>query len=530
MYKKIQKNKAIGSVKIFDGGPNASSPCDCRGDNPCGPDSSCLNRALWTECHPSVCRPNCANQDFQKHNTPPLYPFYTGGKGWGLKSRAPIKKGTFVVEYCGELIDGPEFQRRLKAKQDAGDVAYYFLTLDNQRIIDAGPSGNMARFMNHCCQPNCETQKWTVLGDTRVGLFALHDIPADTELTFNYQLECAQDMVNESNQRKQPCGCGAPNCAGFIGAKPKPLETDKVSGRKSLKAKKPKQRKAAVKAPPAKKMTEDSECFICDEGGSLVLCDVKGCRKVYHATCLDAPVPETGHWTCPWHNCDVCGVESTKRCASCPSSLCPAHAAETDWKVKDLCDKHHAQLETPPVVVKEEPGAIAVDLEVFQAEVKMESPEAGVMDPATVVKVEVDDDETDKSEAFPMETQPMAPLEVNVVPSGHQQDNETGKSEAFEVETGPLTPLEVNVVPSGRQQDHETDKSEVLPPKEEETAMEMDLPTCDDQSLEVMEIRTIVKDEEEEDGAMEPTPPTTSPEPSSSSSVVSIISELSTSY
>ncbi len=32
--------------------------------------------------------------------------------------------------------------------------------------------------MNHCCQPNCETQKWTVNGDTRVGLFALVDIAA----------------------------------------------------------------------------------------------------------------------------------------------------------------------------------------------------------------------------------------------------------------------------------------------------------------------------------------------------------------
>lgn len=31
--------------------------------------------------------------------------------------------------------------------------------------------------MNHSCQPNCETQKWTVNGDTRVGLFALQDVP-----------------------------------------------------------------------------------------------------------------------------------------------------------------------------------------------------------------------------------------------------------------------------------------------------------------------------------------------------------------
>lgn len=46
------------------------------------------------------------------------------------------------------------------------------------RIIDAGPKGNYSRFMNHSCNPNCETQKWTVNGDIRVGLFALCDIPA----------------------------------------------------------------------------------------------------------------------------------------------------------------------------------------------------------------------------------------------------------------------------------------------------------------------------------------------------------------
>lgn len=55
------------------------------------------------------------------------------------------------------------------------------LAVRQDRIIDAGPKGNQARFMNHSCQPNCETQKWTVSGDTRVGLFALMDIPAGAE-------------------------------------------------------------------------------------------------------------------------------------------------------------------------------------------------------------------------------------------------------------------------------------------------------------------------------------------------------------
>lgn len=66
--------------------------------------------------------------------------------------------------------------------------------------------------MNHSCDPNCETQKWTVNGDTRVGLFALKDIIAGNELTFNYMLEC-------SGVHKKPCMCGAYNCSGFIGEK-----------------------------------------------------------------------------------------------------------------------------------------------------------------------------------------------------------------------------------------------------------------------------------------------------------------------
>jgi len=98
------------------------------------------------------------------------------------------RSGDFVIEYVGEVIDVDEFQQRLRAKQDAQDESFYFLTLDTTRVIDAGPRGNLARFMNHSCQPNCQTQKWTVNGDTRVGLFALQDVPAHAELTFNYQV------------------------------------------------------------------------------------------------------------------------------------------------------------------------------------------------------------------------------------------------------------------------------------------------------------------------------------------------------
>jgi hypothetical protein len=65
------------------------------------------------------------------------------------------------------------------------------------------------RFMNHSCDPNCITQKWTVNGDTRVGLFTLRDVEPGMELTFNYQLESVGDI-------KKKCLCGAKNCSGKL--------------------------------------------------------------------------------------------------------------------------------------------------------------------------------------------------------------------------------------------------------------------------------------------------------------------------
>lgn len=81
-----------------------------------------------------------------------------------------------MAEYVGDVIDHEEFNRRLEIKHKARDENFYFLVLDKDRIIDAGPKGNVSRFMNHSCEPNCETQKWTMNGDTRIGLFAIKDI------------------------------------------------------------------------------------------------------------------------------------------------------------------------------------------------------------------------------------------------------------------------------------------------------------------------------------------------------------------
>ncbi|XP_036279903.1 histone-lysine N-methyltransferase, H3 lysine-36 specific isoform X4 [Pipistrellus kuhlii] len=317
-YKHIKVNRPIGRVQIFTADLSEIPRCNCKAtdDNPCGIDSECINRMLLYECHPTVCPAGgrCQNQCFTKRQYPEVEIFRTLQRGWGLRTKTDIKKGEFVNEYVGELIDEEECRARIRYAQEHDITNFYMLTLDKDRIIDAGPKGNYARFMNHCCQPNCETQKWSVNGDTRVGLFALSDIKAGTELTFNYNLECL-------GNGKTVCKCGAPNCSGFLGVRPKnqPIATEE----KSKKFKKKQQGKRRSQGEITKE--REDECFSCGDAGQLVSCKKPGCPKVYHADCLNLTKRPAGKWECPWHQCDICGKEAASFCEMCPSSFCKQH-------------------------------------------------------------------------------------------------------------------------------------------------------------------------------------------------------------
>ncbi|XP_068441895.1 histone-lysine N-methyltransferase, H3 lysine-36 specific [Clinocottus analis] len=315
-YRHIKVNRPIGKVQIFTADLSEIPRCNCKAsdENPCGIDSECINRMLMYECHPQVCAAGerCQNQAFTKREYSPVEIFRTLSRGWGLVGLSDIKKGAFVSEYVGEVIDEEECRARIKHAQENDICNFYMLTLNKDRIIDAGPKGNQARFMNHCCQPNCETQKWTVNGDTRVGLFALQDIPKGVELNFNYNLECL-------GNGKTACKCGAPNCSGFLGVRPKnqPSAEKLKEGKRKMPMKKKKKQEVT-------KERED-ECFSCGDGGQIVSCKKPGCPKVYHADCLNLAKRPAGRWECPWHQCDICGKEAASFCEMCPSSYCKEH-------------------------------------------------------------------------------------------------------------------------------------------------------------------------------------------------------------
>ena len=200
--------------------------CDCSlskedaasGKKGCGDD--CLNRLLMVECNKSCSLgDNCGNKRFQKLENAPTEVFKTEYKGVGLRASSLIGRDSFIMEYVGEVLDPQRFHKRAK-KYSQNDVKhFYFMALSTDYIIDATSKGNISRFINHSCDPNAETQKWTVDGELRVGFFSKRKIKPGEEITFDYKYE-------RYGQNAQKCFCGATNCRGWLGGEPEKDEPE----------------------------------------------------------------------------------------------------------------------------------------------------------------------------------------------------------------------------------------------------------------------------------------------------------------
>ncbi|XP_039023216.1 LOW QUALITY PROTEIN: histone-lysine N-methyltransferase ASHH2-like [Hibiscus syriacus] len=189
--------------------------CQCErppaGKLGCG--DECLNRMLNIECVQGTCPCGdlCSNQQFQKHKYAKMKWDRFGKKGFGLRMLENISAGHFLIEYVGEVLGMQAYEARQKEYALRGQRHFYFMTLNGSEVIDAYVKGNLGRFINHSCDPNCRTEKWMVNGEICIGLFALRDIKKGEEVTFDY------NYVRVFGAAAKKCHCGSPHCRGYIG-------------------------------------------------------------------------------------------------------------------------------------------------------------------------------------------------------------------------------------------------------------------------------------------------------------------------
>ena len=125
--------------------------------------------------------------------------------GHGVYATHFIPKGTRIIEYTGQRVSWEA------APDDENDPHTFNFGLENGEVINPEVDGNNARWINHCCDPNCEA----IEEDNRIFVYSICDIEAGEELFYDYAMEI-DEPITEQSKRKFACHCGAANCRGTM--------------------------------------------------------------------------------------------------------------------------------------------------------------------------------------------------------------------------------------------------------------------------------------------------------------------------
>lgn len=113
------------------------------------------------------CSGNCNNRLVQfgpRLNLEIVQSTRLGPKQLGLVSQTPLAVGSFICEYAGEILTAEESQRRHEAAEN-GAMNYIVCLIErstgqdgtvHKTFIDPAHRGNIGRYLNHSCDPNCE--------------------------------------------------------------------------------------------------------------------------------------------------------------------------------------------------------------------------------------------------------------------------------------------------------------------------------------------------------------------------------------
>jgi SET domain-containing protein len=137
-------------------------------------------------------------------------------QGRGVYASRDIAEGDRIIEYTGLLITNEEADAQCDDEGMRRHHTFLF-GVDDELTVDGANGGNEARFINHSCEPNCES----VIEGRRVFIDALRDIRAGEEIAYDYWYTTDRGYTLEDLRRIYPCRCGAATCRGTLARPPR---------------------------------------------------------------------------------------------------------------------------------------------------------------------------------------------------------------------------------------------------------------------------------------------------------------------
>ena len=135
--------------------------------------------------------------------------------GRGVFAVRDLPAGMRLLRYGGRVRRQCDVDRCYGGDAETGHT--FLFTLNDHYVIDGSVEGNIARWINHGCDPNCET-RW-VAGKTpkqdRIWIETIRPIKAGEELTYDYCI-VLEERHTARMKRIWACRCGAPNCTGTL--------------------------------------------------------------------------------------------------------------------------------------------------------------------------------------------------------------------------------------------------------------------------------------------------------------------------
>ena len=136
----------------------------------------------------------------------------SGIHGKGVFANQDIPKGLRIIEYKGELITDAQADARHPWNPDEPYHTFFFSLEDGSHCLDAAYGGNSARWINHCCEHNCETEEVTdKRGKPHVYIYAKRNIRAGEELNYDYRLQLS-GRITKQDKLNYACRCGKKKC------------------------------------------------------------------------------------------------------------------------------------------------------------------------------------------------------------------------------------------------------------------------------------------------------------------------------